>query len=104
MLPLSNFLNRLKIGFSKQNSPSQRTSLKNNNITGDVTVNQGQQRPTPDETEQHRRRQLVSALRNQWLLSNDGITPARMAGLEWGNGELGWVNQQLESRGENWQV
>ncbi len=77
------------------------------NSTGN-TINQHIVQAVPqssaEDIEITRRGQLVAQLRNQWLLSNDGFSPARMAGLEWGNGELAWVNQQLAARGENWQV
>jgi len=53
--------------------------------------------------EEARRKQLVAALRNQWVLSNDGITPEEMAGFL-SDRIKGWVNIELAERGEQWQV
>ena len=68
------------------------------------TPRYGPSQPTVEDVEAQRRTKLVNGLRNQWLFSNDGITPARAAGMEWGNGEREWVNQQLAERIESWTV
>ena len=85
---------------SRRNSPVQKAHPKilgsNNTVNINHQILQGQ---SVDEREK-----LISQLRHQWLLSNDGITSARMAGLEWGNGEKDWLNQQLSSRGLSWHV
>jgi len=50
-----------------------------------------------------RRKQLIAALHQQWVSSNDGITPEEMAGFL-SDRIKGWVNIKLAERGEQWQV
>jgi hypothetical protein len=54
------------------------------------------------EVERLRRTQLLSTLRNYYILSHDGITSEMMAGLEWPPED--WINQQLDRYRENWRV
>jgi len=105
MIPISNFLHNLKTQFFKKtsHSPHQKSKISGNGNIVNQYVNQ-----TPTLTEEwiedSRRKQLVTQLRQQWLLNNDGITPGRLAGLEWGEGEREWVNEQLALRAEEWQA
>jgi hypothetical protein len=107
MIPFSNLFNRNKLAIDKtsSNSPAQTSKVsRSHGVVVNQTVNNGIPVSTPQQIELQRRSQLVRLLRKQWLFNNDGISPARMAGLEWGNGEQAWVNQQLEASCENWQA
>jgi hypothetical protein len=55
-----------------------------------------------NDAETRRRRQVLVALRNEFILSHDGISSAMLAGLEWPPSE--WVNKRLNELGEKWQV
>lgn len=107
-LPLSNFFNRnrLQIIRNTSDSPTQQSKVKGNNNTVNQLISQ-QPQPTQDELEDQRHMQLVSQLRQQWLFAVglvEGVTPARAAGLDWGQGEQDWVNSQLKARGEEWRI
>jgi|SRR4051794_26731681 len=52
--------------------------------------------------EQKRRTGVILALRNEYILSHDGISSAMLAGLEFPPPE--WINGRLTELGENWRV
>jgi hypothetical protein len=58
--------------------------------------------PITSEQEIARRQGLLTALRNEYILSHDGISPALMAGTEQPPSD--WVNKRLRELGENWTV
>jgi hypothetical protein len=105
MIPISNFLHDIKMHFSNKtsHSPQQKSKIKGNGNVVNLHVDQ-----TPNlneaQVESLRRNRLVTQLRQQWLSNNDGITSGRLAGLEWGEGEREWINEQLALRAEEWQV
>jgi hypothetical protein len=53
-----------------------------------------------DHAERERRRRLLGKLRQEWVLSNDGISPAMLAGTEPLPTE--WVERRLQELGEGW--
>lgn len=53
-----------------------------------------------EKAEQLRRRQLLSRLRQQYLLSHDGITPELASGMA--PLPKQWVEEQLHKLGESW--
>ena len=53
-----------------------------------------------EKAEQLRRRQLLAQLRQQYLLSHDGITPELASGLAPLPKE--WIEEQLQKLGESW--
>ncbi len=58
--------------------------------------------PTAQTAENARRDTLLARLRQEYILSHDGITPAMAAGLE--NPPIEWTNQRLQQLGETWRV
>lgn len=57
---------------------------------------------TPPDPELQRRTELLSKLRNYYILSHDGISPSMIAGLE--DTPVDWTNQELAKLGETWRV
>jgi hypothetical protein len=88
-----------------RSSPSNSiTSIPNN--TGIVT--QGQtgnniivpfSTPEPEST---RRNVLLQNLRQEYILSHDGLSPALLAGTE--PVPADWMNKRLEQMGQSWRV
>lgn len=54
------------------------------------------------ETEFARREAMLNQLRSLWIASNDNISPAMMAGLEWP--PEAWLNEQLAKYQQDWRV
>lgn len=52
--------------------------------------------------EQARRNKVLALLRNEYILSHDGISPGLMAGTEWPPPD--WLNGRLGTLGETWKV
>src|SRR5487761_338143 len=101
MLPFFRLLhnNKQQNNSATSNPPRQSLKLKGdgNNVNQSIVI--GAQPPTLDQLEEQRFNTLVAQLRQQWLLSSDRITLARLAGLEWGAGEREFVDQELQNRG-----
>jgi membrane protein implicated in regulation of membrane protease activity len=55
-----------------------------------------------ERAERMRRSQLLAALRNEYVLSHDGISPAMLAGLEPLPKE--WTERRLAALGEPWRL
>jgi hypothetical protein len=63
--------------------------------------------PTSNQDAEHsavmkRRATILGRLRNEYVLSHDGISPALMAGLE--DPPRDWVNRRLAELGETWRM
>jgi len=54
------------------------------------------------ESEVERRRIVLRSLRNEYILSHDGISPELAAGTAWP--PLDWINDRLSKLGESWNV
>ena len=98
----------LKLGISniKNNSSENKISSKVNRNSGTLiqTFNQSSNQPSADGLESVRRYNLLIKIRSAWLMSNDGISSARIAGSEWGKDEKEFVNTYLRSVGEVWSI
>lgn len=57
---------------------------------------------TPGQKEITRRQKILAALRNEYILSHDNISPAVMSGIQ--NPPADWVNERLKSLGEKWTI
>ncbi len=68
---------------------NERPSVKRSGATADAK-----------KAEQLRRQHLLGRLRQQYILSNDGITPELASGLAPLPKE--WVDEQLRKLGESW--
>jgi hypothetical protein len=55
-----------------------------------------------DDPEVKRRRAILLALRNEYILSHEVVSTAMMAGLEWPPAD--WTNDRLRQLGETWEV
>lgn len=58
--------------------------------------------PATHPSEAGRRSELLERLRQEYILSHDGISPALMAGTEAPPSD--WVDRRLAHLGENWRV
>jgi hypothetical protein len=58
--------------------------------------------PAVDNPAVRRRRVILLALRNEYILSHDRISTALLAGLEWP--PSAWINARLQQLGEQWQI
>ena len=91
----------LKLGISniKNNSSENKISSKVNRNSGTLiqTFNQSSNQPSADGLESVRRYNLLIKIRSAWLMRNDGISSARMAGLEWGKDEKSLLIHILEA-------
>ena len=59
-----------------------------------------QQTKTPDQAAVERRRQILAALRNEYILSHDDISVGMLAGTE--QPPAKWINDRLKALGEQW--
>lgn len=57
---------------------------------------------TPGQNEIVRRQKILAALRNEYVLSHDNVSPAVMSGIQSPPAE--WVNQRLKALGEKWTI
>jgi hypothetical protein len=57
---------------------------------------------TPGQKEIGRRQQILAALRNEYVLSHDNVSPAVMSGIQ--SPPADWVNQRLKALGEKWTI
>ncbi len=54
------------------------------------------------QTESQRRQAILQALRMEYILSRDNLSPGLLAGIEWP--PLDWLNQRLKELKESWMV
>jgi hypothetical protein len=58
--------------------------------------------PQQSELETSRRKSLIATLRQEYVFSHDGLSPAFLAGSE--PVPPDWMNKRLEKMGELWRV
>lgn len=75
---------------------------KQAHTTGKTAIHGKPSRPISDPiaAEVERRRQILNALRNEYILSHDNISAALMAGTEYPPTD--WMNERLRQLGERW--
>ena len=98
MIPINKLFERFKLSNTKTNSPNQKANIKigdNNHVNFNQNVIQQTQNEQDD---------ILSKLRDAWILNNDGISPERMVGIGWGKGEKVYINQKLEEMNHSWRV
>jgi hypothetical protein len=82
------------------------SGLRNSSTTGVSSSSTSNPPDTKDVStnspEVKRRQAMLQALRNEYILSHDGISTALLAGLEWPPSE--WINRRLKELGEKWRV
>jgi hypothetical protein len=57
---------------------------------------------TPGQKEIGRRQKILAALRNEYVLSHENVSPAVMSGIQ--SPPADWVNQRLKTLGEKWAI
>jgi hypothetical protein len=93
--------------------PTQTAPLPNGGKVPNSTTGNTEPSKTParadvstldkeSKTEVERRRLLLGRLRNEYILSHDGISPALMAGTE--QPPTDWTNKRLGELGEKWKM
>jgi len=88
-------------GIGKEKKPGKSFHPSNTNVNAGRDIIIGNREDVKDD-EQMRRKNILNKLHHEYILSNDGISSAMLAGLE--NPPKEWINKRLKELDENWRI
>jgi hypothetical protein len=72
------------------------------NAVENLALSEGAKAAVPAQSESQRRQAILQALRREYILSHDNLSPSLLAGMEWP--PFDWLNQRLRELKEPWTV